>query len=465
MNTSSFLRAIATAAFLGTLGFGTTSCEDIVEATPINNLDAEAGYQSPQDVQAGLLGAYDALQSANYYGLRYPLFAEMGADNVRHRGTFPSFAQIFNNQILFDNVELNNMYNVIYAGINRANYVIQQAEKFPETASFPQKQVIAQARLLRAFHYINLLGYWGGKPEGYGFPDGLGVPIRLTPTNKPEDAVPVARSSEQEVLQVINADIEYAIANLPDFVASTAGVTRVGKAAANALKARLALRNRDYATAAAAAAAVPTRVLVLDYESIFVSKNNSETIWELAFDPTDTNQFAFFYFPAANGGRTEVAFSASLQQAHETGDRRLPVNAAAAPAGTTRKYTRPIGDDNVQMIRYSEVLLTRAEALARIGGAANLTTAVGLLNTVRSRAGLTAKIVTTQDALITDILRERRVELAHEGFRWFDLRRTGTAITTVPSLTSSNQPFRLLWPIPQRELLNGNNLVKQNPGY
>ena len=82
---------------------------------------------------------------------------------------------------------------------------------------------------------------------------------------------------------------------------------------------------------------------------------------------------------------------------------------------------------------------------------------------MRSRAGLAAKAVTTQQALIDDILRERRVELAHEGFRWFDLRRTGLALTTVPSL--ANQGFRLLWPIPQRELLNSNGLVTQNPGY
>ncbi|UYZ63263.1 RagB/SusD family nutrient uptake outer membrane protein [Hymenobacter weizhouensis] len=461
MNTTPLLRAVASAAFLLTLGFGVSSCEEVVDIKPLNSLDADAGFQSPEDVQAGLIGAYDALQSVNYWGLRYQLFAEMGADNVRHRGTFPSFAQIFNNQILFDNVELTNIYNTIYAGINRTNYVIQQAEKFSSTSTFNKQQIIAEARLLRAFHYMNLLGYWGGKPEGYGFPDGLGVPVRLTPTITPADATPIGRSSEQEVLSIINADIEFAIVNLP---ATRRGVF-VGQPAANALKARLALRNRDYATAAAAAATVPVLTLPVDYESMYTAKNSSESIWEMNFDPTDANSLAFFYFPAANGGRTEVAFTTSLQQAHEAGDRRLTVNAAASPAGTTRKYTRPAGDDNVILIRYAEVLLTRAEALARIGGAANLTTAVGLLNQVRTRAGLAARVVTTQDALIADILRERRVELAHEGFRWFDLRRTGTALATVPSLAASNQAFRLLWPIPQREILNSNGLIQQNPGY
>ncbi|WP_426492895.1 RagB/SusD family nutrient uptake outer membrane protein [Hymenobacter sp. 102] len=462
MNTSLVKRTLTTAAFLLTLGFTTTSCEEFVEAKPINSLDAEAGYQTPQDVQAGLTGAYDALQSVNYWGLRYQVFAEMGADNVRHRGTFPSFAAIFNNQILFDNVELSNMYSVIYSGINRANYVIQQAERFENTLTFNKNQVIAEARLLRAFHYMNLIGYWGGKPEGYGYADGLGVPLRLTPTNSPSDAAAIARSSEQEVIAAINADLTFAIANLPAAVGNRA---RLSRPAANALKARFALRNRDYATAAAAAAEVPTYTLTSSYESIFRDKNSSESIWELAFDPTDTNQLAFFYYPSANGGRTEVAFTTSLQQAHEANDQRLPVNAATTPTGTTRKYTRPAGDDNVILVRYPEVLLTRAEALARIGGAANLTAAVGFLNTVRSRAGLAARTVTTQDALIADILRERRIELAHEGFRWFDLRRTGTALTTVPSLAAQNQSFRLLWPIPQREILNGGGLVVQNPNY
>ncbi len=61
-----------------------------------------------------------------------------------------------------------------------------------------------------------------------------------------------------------------------------------------------------------------------------------------------------------------MAFTTSLQQAHEANDLRLPVNAADVPNGTTRKYTRPAGDDNVILVRYPEVLLTRAEALARI---------------------------------------------------------------------------------------------------
>lgn len=461
MNTSSFLRAAATAAFLLTLGFSTTSCDEMVEATPINSLDAEAGYQTPQDVQAGLNGAYDALQSVNYWGLRYQVFAEMGADNVRHRGTFPSFAAIFNNQILFDNVELSNMYNVIYAGINRANYVIQQADRITDPA-LNKPQVIAEARLLRAFHYMNLLGYWGGLPEGYGLPNGLGVPLRLTPTNAPADAVAISRSTEQQVLQAINEDIEFAITNLP---AAIGNRSRVSRPAANALKARLALRNRDYAGAAAAAALVPALTLPASYESIFRDKNSSESIWELAFDPTDTNQLAFFYLPSANGGRTEVAYTTALQSAHEANDQRLAVNAPTTPAGSTRKYTRPIGDDNVVLIRYAEVLLTRAEALARLGGTANLTSAVGFLNTVRTRAGLPAYTLTTQAALITAIMQERRIELAHEGFRWFDLRRTGTSLTAVPSLAAQNQAFRVLWPIPQRELLNSNGLIEQNPGY
>src|SRR5437868_724487 len=114
--------------------------------------------------------------------------------------------------------------------------------------------------------------------------------------------------------------------------------------------------------------------------------------------------------------------------------------------------------DPVNVIRYSEVVLTIAEAAAQ---ANNLALATTQVNAIRAKAGLAATTATTQTALLNEILLQRRLELAHEGLHWFDLRRTHRVQTAIPAYT---QTFRNLWPIPFQEILNSGNVLVQNPG-
>ena len=499
------------AALLLTLGLGSTACEKAVEIAPYNSLDASSGYKTPSDVSAGLIGAYSTVQSANYYGLRYPLFADLQADNARWTGTFPTFNQIAINAVLPDNTELVNIWNVIYAGINNCNYIIQQADQVND-ATFNKANALGEARALRAFHYMNLLAWWGGTPQGYGYSGGLGVPLRLTPTTNITDGAinPIARSSEADVNTAIRADLDYAAKNISSVVLSGSSKSRLSQAAVLGLRARFELRQRDYAAAASfaqqaltAATGNGTVSLEAQYGTIFSQKYSQESLWELDFNPTDQSQFAFFWYPSARGGRGEVAVATALTAAYAqpTGypvDLRRPVNtvltAESNPtyaANTTRKYFRISSqDDNFQMIRLGEVILTLAEAQAQQG---NLTEALTNLNRIRVRAGVLPVVIgpvpapttpatapvatyitpnttdpTGQARLITQILTDRRLELANEGIRWFDLRRTNTVQTV---LTTTTQTFRNLWPIPQREILNSvpvgqsASLVTQNPGY
>jgi hypothetical protein len=493
MQTHSFRRIASAASFLLTLGFGVSSCDDMLDVEPRASLDLSTGLGTPADVQAGLRGAYDAVQSVNYWGLRYLMFADLGADNARHTGTFPTFAQIANNNILPDNTELSNMWNSIYGGINRSNYVIQEARKVTDPSFTLKPNVIAEARALRAFHYMNLLGYWGGSPQGYGYAGGLGVPLRMQPTadiNSPA-IQPLARSSEAVVVDSIKADLNYAISKLPNYSTavgsggSTNSRASIGKVAALALRMRLELRLRNYTEVISLANQIQTAYgtsipLEAIYANIFSNKYSTEAIWELPADAVDANQIAFFWFPTASGGRNEVDPATSLGPAHETGDTRLPVNVAAAPnpTGATRKYFRVTGDDDVLLIRTAEVILSRAEAYARNGQTVE---ALVDLNRIRSRAGLPpyvfvvppivppattppphVLIPNTPTDVVNAVLKERRIELANEGHRWFDLRRTNTVQAVRTDVT---QTFRNLWPIPQRERQTTQNLVEQNPGY
>jgi len=436
-------------------------CKENLELDPFTALDASIGFKTKQDVEAALLGCYSAVQNANYYGLRFWAFGDLYTGTLTHTGTFPSFAQFANRNLLANNVEITNMWNSIYVGINRANNVIASAPGVDDP-SFNLNNTLGEARLLRAFHYFNLISVFGGTPNGFNM-NGEGVPIFTTPTLASGDAVPKARASEAEVWTLILDDLNFALANLNE----NNGIGRLNKQSAMALKARMHLLRREYAEAATAAESViaSNRFSLLpgaSYANIWLSKNSSETIWELQFDANNTNAIAFFYYPTAQGGRNEITSSAALRDLHEAGDLRLPVNVTTTvPLNKTLKYTRVAGEDNVQIIRLAEMHLIRAEALARRNSSADdITNALAALNTIRNRAGLPNFTSTDPAEIIAAVLKERVIEFAHEGHRWIDIRRTG-AFASI----GITQEFRTLWPIPEREVDTSAGVIKQNAGY
>lgn len=434
------------------------ACESNLELEPFTALDASGGFKTKQDVEAALLGSYNSLQSGNYYGLRIWALGDIYTGSITHTGTFPSFAQFANRNLLANNAEITNMWNTIYVGVNRANNVIASAPGVQDP-SFNVNNALGEARLLRAFHYFNLLTLFGGSPNGYNLPSGVGVPLFTAPTLSAADAAAKPRASEAEVWQLILDDLNFAVQNL----STNNGIGRINKNVANALKARFHLVRGEWAAAEAAASEViaQTRYSLLpgdSYANIFLTKNSAETIWELQFDANNTNSIAFFYYPTAQGGRNEITSSAALRDLHEPGDVRKEVNVTTTvPTNKTLKYTRVAGEDNVQIVRLAEMYLIRAEAAARLGkGEAALED----LNVIRTRAGLAALTTTDSNELINAILKERIIEFAHEGLRWLDVRRTGNLAGI--GLT---QEFRALWPIPEREVDTSAGTITQNSGY
>ncbi len=436
-----------------------SSCEKVIDQQPQASLDANTAFNTRQAIEAGIIGVYDALQSGSYYGVDFTLLAELGADNTNHTGSFPSYLDFKNRNIPTNNANIGGMWNQMYVAINRANTVLQSAEKITDPA-FAKNASLGELRFLRAFAYFDLLRGWGGTPEGYNKPGGKGVPLFLTPTLTAVDAAAKPRSTEAEVLTQIIADLDFAIANLP--VTSASG--RVNKNVATGIKARVQLYREDFTSADTLAtqiisqfAAQPRGGLAADYAGIFANKNTKpESLWELQFVSTDINNLRFYYY-----GRSEVASSAALGNVHEAGDLRKPIN--YTPSGTVfrqLKFFRPDGTDNILLLRLAEIYLIRAEARAR-KSVPDLVGAAADLNIVRNRAGLGISTAVTPAALLDAILSERRVELAHEGHRWFDLRRTNRVLTTL-GITDS---YRALWPIPQRERETSGFIIEQNPGY
>ncbi|TAF67320.1 MAG: RagB/SusD family nutrient uptake outer membrane protein [Cytophagales bacterium] len=462
-----------------------TQCRMIEDQKPQQSITPEVALGSPSAARAAILGAYSTVQSANYYGLRYLLFPDMhGAGtanmNLRHSGTFPSFAQIANRAILTDNVEVSNMWSVIYSGINDANQIIDKVSKINDPAFTDKGNILAEAYFLRAFHYFNLVRYWGG------------VPLVLTPTDKAEvGALQVPRATVAEVYTQILADLNFALGvntslnaslgttiTLPTTYGTTAA--RKGRAtisAANALKARVHLYRSSSGLAvewndaiAAAQAASSGFSLVGTFSDLFVARNTSESIWEIQFDNVDQNSIAFFLLPGANGGRNEMRPTSQLQGIYATGDTRR-INTASVAGGTATtttstaglKYFRvTTGDDYVIVFRLAEMILTRAEALVERNTGTDLTDAVTLINQIRTRAGLAAYAgLVDQASLRTEVFNQRRAELALEGHFFFDLVRTNRAAAYFGATWNANQA---LFPIPLREI-NANPKLVQNPGY
>ncbi|WP_084761766.1 RagB/SusD family nutrient uptake outer membrane protein [Spirosoma spitsbergense] len=429
------------------------ACATFLDKKPESSVPSEEAITNLTGARASIIGAYANLASG--YSISFTIFPDLLADNLAHNGSITDLDQFKSHNILSNNGYVSSLWQSLYQGINRVNYILEKVPLLSDPAFTDQKRIIAEAKFIRALLYFHLIRYWGD------------VPLIKAPTKTAENLL-VSRTPKEQVYTLVQTDLREATPDLPE-----AAIGRATQSAAQALSARVALELQDYAAVAALSEAILQRrqfSLVSDYRMLFDTKNTIESIFELQYYPTSANGLAFWFFPTALGGRNEVGprgAGSTLESAYEPGDRRkiasispgnLILDGKTIPAGTGIKYSRISSqDDNVQVIRYAEVMLIRAEALAQIG---NQTESLELLNQIRQRAGLGALPIRDKKELLMAIEQEKRVELAMEGYRWFDLIRTGRA-QDVLKITDSK---KLVLPIPQQEILINPNLV-QNEGY
>ncbi|MDP3437180.1 MAG: RagB/SusD family nutrient uptake outer membrane protein, partial [Bacteroidales bacterium] len=125
---------------------------------------------------------------------------------------------------------------------------------------------------------------------------------------------------------------------------------------------------------------------------------------------------------------------------------------------------------NIILIRLADIMLLKAEALAKLGGSANISSALSLLVPIRTRAGISPALLTEAQAISmygsveNAILHERSIELCFEGHRWFDLVRTGKAISTMQPINGLSNEKNLVWPISTNTIDKNPNIV-QNEFY
>ncbi len=448
--------------FLAVFATLVVGCSTVEDQKPQNTVPSSSAFVNAAGARAALLGAYDALQSTNYYGRLYVVFPDLhGGTNLRWTGTFATWAAIGNRGILADNTDVTNMWLSIYVAINRANQVIDKAPGITDAAFTDKNGVLGEAHFLRAFHYFNLVRYWGG------------VPLKLKPTDEAKiSELQLPRSTVQEVYAQILADLNQAIT----LGSASTNRFRARATAYRALKARvhlyrssigIALANEfndaiTEATAAGAVLPVPATALVTPFSALFSVKNTVEAIWEIPFDPVDNNSIAFHLLPAANGGRNEARPTTGLQGIYAANDTR---RIATTSVDERLKFFRPsTNDDHVIIFRNAEMYLIRAEAMVERNTGTDLADAVSIINAIRTRATLPAYTGgVDQVSLRNEVFAQRRAELALEGHFFFDIVRTNrvAAILTSPVW----DPNQAVLPIPLREVLASPGILTQNPGY
>ncbi|OON67115.1 RagB/SusD family nutrient uptake outer membrane protein [Hymenobacter sp. CRA2] len=478
MTATTYLRITCQAAAVALLLLLAPGCDVLDQESPAA-LTPEETFSTPDRIEKAAISMYDALQNPEFLGGRALIYSDVRSDDT---DPSPYFNTIATSSALANDIQVTNGWTGGYRTIYAANFFLQN---FEPNAGIVSQELAAQyrgeAKFIRAltmFHLVNLFA------QPYNFtPDAshLGIPIQLTAPDAVSAYDPsqrLARSSVRDVYAQIISDLNDAASGLPTDYDDPeyADVARATKGAAQALLSRVYLYQANYTQAAALAGTVissgryqlnpsPATTFAPPYntpESIFsVAMNTSD-------NPNTNNAIGQHYSPTGRGDITispYVAIPPSVFPADD--ERRTTLVRVSSNIPYTGKY-QTVGDW-VPIVRYPEVLLNRAEALARTTGRTQ--EAVDLLNQVRNRSkgastpSYTLAGFADAPALINAILLERRLELAFEGHRYYDLLRTRQAIPahgTIPSIPYGDN--RLVLPIPQVDLQNNPNLA-QNPGY
>jgi hypothetical protein len=481
-----------------TLGILSLSCSDFLNVNPQNELTQEAFPTSASDAILSTNAVYATLRNWHYHSGGFPILDIMSDDALKGSnpndaaGTVGPFDN-FTHQTTQDG--LDRWWAALYQGIRRANVVIEKVALIDFDASLKQRY-IAEASFLRALYYFDLVRAFGE------------VPI-VTSTEPP---LKVQKSSIADVYELIEQDLLLAIDGLPEKTAySNEDLGRATKGAAKALLAKVYLFQQDFVNAELLALEV-INSNIYDLEPNFEDANSQngehgvESVFEVGAVASESNvgnQYANTQgvrgTPNRGWGFNQP--SVSLRAAFETGDPREDATIIELGEvldgvliqgdGTTPDVERDESNNiiaiesynqkvwipglttdtqyghNRRIIRFSDVLLIAAEALNENDKPAQ---ALVHLNRVRARAragnaGILPDITETGKAALRDIIiNERRVELALEGHRFFDLVRTGKAVQFLGPLGFEAGKHEFL-PIPQNEIDISQGSLIQNPAW
>jgi len=475
-----------------------SSCQKkVIDVVPQNLLPYDLAFSTPERIEKAVLSGYDALQSADFLSGRALVYVDAMGEDVfdlnTYFGDLPRFSMLSNNGIA------SAVWTAGYNAIASANRAADGIAAHSGVISADQaKQYIAECKFVRAVSNFYLVNFYG---QPYAFTADAshpGIPLIMQSFSSNDSAANVPRSTVKAVYDAIIKDLTDALADIPTTYGDTYDdKTRGTKASVSSFLSRVYLYKGDYANAKKYAADViagtyGTFKLQSDPAAPFAIGNyqTAETIWSIPNNandnPNTNNALPQHYSPY---GRGDLALSKSFidiatNPYFALDDKRRDMIIPGDPASGTQSYwfTSKYTDitsraDWAPIIRYPEVLLTYAEAQARLATGVDAD-AIAKLNVVRDRSkaattpSYTAADFASKDALIAAILGERRIELAFEGHRFWDLMRTKTTVTNKYNGDGATllkpEPFGAnnnVFPIPQVEIDKSKGVLKQNTGY
>lgn len=451
-------KIIIAALLLATL----SGCESFIDLKPIDFPTEETFYTDVKGLEGGIIGMYDELQSNDQYGSKFMTLMEVRGDNVKNDNSGASGGITYQIEVFTEtpaNTNFSGSWLSLYTTIYRCNLILQNMENV-QMSDDQRTKIAGQASFVRALCYFNLVRLWGK------------VPV-ITHSQSVEEA----RSNQRSEISAVYAQIinDLKVAKTLPASWSDAERGRATSYAAQSLLAKVHLYMKNYSEVITELTPVITAIKAKKVLSLVPMaqtfpnnlKTSKDIIFAVQYLKGGVGESAHQNNRYRNNDNGNI-ISLEPSEFESNGDNR---KALVAPTGSGQrpgKFDAPQTNNETSadfpVLRCADVMLMYAEALNETT-VAPTQDALDALNAVRLNAGLTAKTATelpSKDAFRTAVYKERRLELALECDRWFDIVRTGQFASAFPGVDS----FRQLYPVPQAEIENVNNATGwQNDGY
>lgn len=466
-----------------------TSCDDDLNVDPQDKIGEEDFLRNPDNALQLVNGVYSKMLSFNMYSFPWIGITSITSDDA-DKGSTPSDTgtdkhKMDNLTFEASDLSFNEVWKGRYDGIYRANNALYYLEEFQIDESL-KSRLTGEVKFLRAFWYFDLVRCFGGVPLVVGN-------IDLNDQETINNQV-LTKATKEEVYAQIEADLDDAIAILPsktEYASSDLG--RATRGAAQALKAKVHLYQQEWDQAYALAGDVMSSGqydLMENYADVWreVGENQEESVFEV--QATLTKGLIQYTDVQGPRGTPDLGWgfntpSLNLVNSYEEGDLRKDATILFVPstlwdgfeAPTTwnnprynyKAYQSSIAEPwngnkaetakNLRLLKYSDVLLIRAEAAFQMG---MTNEAEDIINQLRLRAGLEE----ISGITIQQVYNERRWEMAMEHERWFDLVRTGQAQA---AMAADGKTFiagkHEVFPIPEPQITASGGRLIQNNGY
>ena len=489
---------------------GASGCKkDFLNQTPQNAVSS-GDFRNASDAEAAMVGAYSLMANSTYwyYNWNYLIDGDVRSDNCYSGGSAPDIDGIDNfTSVATDNQPISEDWYELYMDIGACNSVLDNVPGItdPLLTAVRKAQILGEAKFLRAYHYSHLVQNYGA------------VVLQLHTIINDHHTLK-GRSPVDSVYAQIIADLKDAEAWLPVSYADQASShSRATQGAAQAVLAKVYAQMGNYQACldycnkvlppAYGGTGTAGYSLLPNYDWLFDSqhKNSAESIFELQhtagtithgyaqglmLPPSPLTQYWTKFAPptqdlvkAFKAAGDSIRYASSITWQYSGPGTVSPVTSPTHyGAADTIPYVWKIGrnftggwsggsGDNLVLLRLADIILLKAEALHALG---QTSAAIPLVDAIRARVRLAPITVSSPSDVALAILQERRLELAFEGQRWYDLLRYGAqyTINLMNSQVDGNGVSlgykvtmdRLLYPIPQADRDNNPGL-SQNAGY